>query len=95
MWLPGFLLARTLVIPFALVASPKLGLRHVRLVKIVVPLDTFQQHLPDTFFQLEVGEMEIDKMLAWIKVQNLCIVGYTVIEKEQLTKINLGFEKNL
>jgi len=37
---------------------------HVRLVKIVVPLDTFQQHLSDTFFQLEVGEMEIDKMLA-------------------------------
>jgi hypothetical protein len=28
MWLPGFLLARNLVNPFALVASPRLGLRH-------------------------------------------------------------------
>jgi hypothetical protein len=29
MWLPGSPLARTLVTPFALVASPKLGLRQV------------------------------------------------------------------
>jgi hypothetical protein len=42
-----------------------------------------------------VGEMEIDEAPAWIKVQNLCIVGCIVIEEEQLTKINLGFEKNL
>jgi hypothetical protein len=45
------------------------------------------------FFQLEVGEMEIDEMLAWIRVQNLCIVGWIVIEEEQLNKINLTFEK--
>jgi hypothetical protein len=32
----------------------------IRLVKIVIPPDTFQQHLPKTFFQHEVGEMEID-----------------------------------
>jgi hypothetical protein len=39
--------------------------------------------------------MEIDKTLARIRVQNLHITGWTVIEKKQLTKINLGFEKNL
>jgi len=45
----------------------------VRLVKIIIPFDTFQQHLPKSFFQLEVGEMEIDETLVQIKVQNLCI----------------------
>jgi hypothetical protein len=39
--------------------------------------------------------MEIDKTFARIKVQNLRIAGWTIIEKEQLTKINLSFEKNL
>jgi hypothetical protein len=68
---------------------------HVRRVKIVIPLDTFQQHLLKTFFQAEVGEMEINEMLVQVKVQNLCIVGWTVTEEKQLTKINLGFEKNL
>jgi hypothetical protein len=34
---------------------------HARPVKIIIPLDTFQQHLPETFFQLEIGEMEIDE----------------------------------
>jgi hypothetical protein len=38
--------------------------------------------------------MEIDKTHAWIWVQNLHIVNCT-ITKEQLTKSNLGFEKNL
>jgi hypothetical protein len=33
-------------------------------VKIAIPPDTFQQHLLKTFFQLEVGEMEINEMLA-------------------------------
>jgi hypothetical protein len=47
------------------------------------------------FFKLEVGEMEIDEMFAQIKVQNLYVVGWIVIEEEQLTKINLGFEENL
>jgi hypothetical protein len=45
------------------------------------------------FFQHEAGE--INKMFVQIKVQNLCIAGWTVIEKKQLTKINLGYEKNL
>ncbi len=39
--------------------------------------------------------MEIDEMFAQIKVQNLYVVGWIVIEEEQLTKINLGFEENL
>jgi hypothetical protein len=46
------------------------------------------------FFQPKVGEMEIDKMLVQIRVQNLCIVGWIVTE-EQLTNINLGFKENL
>jgi hypothetical protein len=37
---------------------------HVQLVKIAIPLDTFQQYLPKMFFQHEVGEMEIDETLA-------------------------------
>jgi hypothetical protein len=32
--------------------------------KIVIPLDIFQQHLPEIFFQPKVREMEINKMLA-------------------------------
>jgi len=38
--------------------------------------------------------MEIDKMPTQIRVQNLHIVGWTIIEEKQ-TKINLGSKKNL
>jgi hypothetical protein len=48
---------------------------HVQLVKIIIPLDTFQQHSPKTFFQPEVGEMEMDEMPIRIKVQNLRIAN--------------------
>jgi hypothetical protein len=34
----------------------------VQLIKIFIPPNTFQQHLPKTFFQLEIKEMEIDEM---------------------------------
>jgi hypothetical protein len=68
---------------------------HVRTIKIIIPLDTFQQHLLEMFFQPKVGEMEIDKMPSLVRVQNLCIVGWIVTEEEQLTKINLGSEGNL
>jgi hypothetical protein len=64
----------------------------VLLVKIV---NTFKQHLPKKFFQPKVGEMEIDEMSAQTVVQNRHIIGWTIIEEEQLTKINLGFEENL
>jgi len=67
----------------------------VQHVKIVISSNAFQQHLPKTFFQHEVGEMQIDKMPARIRVQNLCIVGWLVTKEEQLTKINLGFGENL
>ncbi len=50
----------------------------VLLVKIVIPLDTFQQHLPKMFFQLEAGEMEMDKTPTQIKVQNLHIAGWII-----------------
>jgi len=39
--------------------------------------------------------MEINEMPTQIKIQNLRIMGWIVTKKEQLTKINLGFEKNL
>jgi hypothetical protein len=68
---------------------------YVQHVKIVIPPNTFQQHLPKTFFQLEVGKMEIDKTFVRIRVQNLCIVGWIVSKEEQLTKVNLGSKKNL
>jgi hypothetical protein len=38
--------------------------------------------------------MEINEMPIWIRVQNLHITRWIVIE-EQLTKINLGFKKHL
>jgi hypothetical protein len=68
---------------------------YVRPIKITIPLDIFQQHLLETFFQHEVGEIEIDKMFARIRVQNLCIVGWIITKEEQLTNINLGFKENL
>jgi hypothetical protein len=51
---------------------------YVQHIKIVIPLNTFQQHLPKTFFQLEVGEMEIDETPIEIRVQNLCIALITL-----------------
>jgi len=66
---------------------------YARLIKIVIPLDTFQQHLLKTFFQPKVGEMEIDKTLIQIKFQNLHNAGWT--KKTQLIKIKLGFEESV
>jgi hypothetical protein len=54
----------------------------VLLVKITIPLDTFRQHLPKTFFQLKVGKMEIDKTLSRIKVQNLHIARWIVTKED-------------
>jgi hypothetical protein len=53
----------------------------IRPIKIAIPPDIFQQHLPKMFFQPEVGKMEIDEMLGRIKVQNLCIVGWLSLKK--------------
>jgi hypothetical protein len=39
--------------------------------------------------------MEIDETLAQIRVQNLCITGWIIATKEQLTNINLGSKVNL
>ncbi len=33
-------------------------------IKIIIPLNTFKQHLPNTFFQPKIGKMEIDETLA-------------------------------
>ncbi len=67
----------------------------VLLVQIVIPLNSLKKHLLKIFFQCEVIKMEIDKTLARIRIQNLCIIKWIVTEEEQLTKINLGFEKKL
>jgi len=80
-----------LPIPFDIPVEPVFVLP----IQIVIPPDTFKQHLPKTFFQPKVRKMEIDEMLVRIKVQNLCIVGWTITEKKQLTKINLDSEKKL
>ncbi len=40
----------------------------VQPVKIAIPLNTFQQHLLEMFFQPKMGEMEIDEMPAQIKI---------------------------
>jgi len=39
--------------------------------------------------------MEINETPTRIKVQNLCIAGWIITEKENLTKINLGSKENL
>jgi hypothetical protein len=62
-------------------------------VRIIILPTTFKQHLLKIFFQHEVGEMEIDEMPIWIRVQNLCTTCWTITKEEQLTKINLGSEK--
>jgi hypothetical protein len=54
----------------------------IQLVKVVISLNIFQQHLPNMCFQPKVGEMEINEMFALIKIQNLCIVGWTIIEEK-------------
>ncbi len=78
-----------LPIPFDIPVEPVFVLP----IQIVIPPNTFKQHLPKTFFQPKVRKMEIDEMLVQIKVQNLCIVGWTITKKKQLTKINLDSEK--
>jgi hypothetical protein len=97
----SFNLVEQVIKPIELVFQPPISYDiHVKsipiqLIKITIPPDIFQQHLAKTFFQPEVGEMEIDKMLVRIRVQNLRIMGWTITKKKQLTKINLGSEENL
>lgn len=59
----------------------------ILLVQIIIPHDTFKQSLLETLFQLEVRKMTINQTLTCEQVQNLCIVGQTIIEQEQFTKI--------
>jgi hypothetical protein len=64
-------------------------------MKLVISLDIVKQHSPETFFHLEFGEMIVDETPTWKWVQDLTIAGWTIIEVEQLTKINLGTKKNV
>jgi hypothetical protein len=99
--LVGFNLVEQVIVHVELVSkSLVLSNIHVKLlftllVHITIPLDTFQQHLLEMFFQHEIGKMEIDKRPSQTKVQNLCIAGWTITEEEQLMKISLGSKKNL
>jgi hypothetical protein len=40
----------------------------VLVVKLVIPPGFIKQHLPSTFFLLEVGEMIVDETLAWEQI---------------------------
>jgi len=53
----------------------------VRTIKIIIPLDTFQQHLLETFFQHEVGEMEIDKMPSRVKFKTFALWDGLLLKK--------------
>jgi nucleosome binding factor SPN SPT16 subunit len=64
-------------------------------VNLVIPPNIVKQHLLETFFHLEVGEMMIDETFVWEQVQDLTIACWTIIEEEQLTKITLGTEKSV
>ncbi len=68
-------------------SAPVLFGVHVELisihVQIFIPFDTFKKHLPKTFFRLKVGEMMINETLDHVWIQNLCIVGWTIIEEKQ------------
>jgi hypothetical protein len=63
------------------------------LVNLVIPLNIIKQHLPETFFYLEIRDMIIDETPTWKRVQDLTIVDWIVIEEEQLFKVNLGTDK--
>jgi hypothetical protein len=74
--------------------------QHVELIcvltiNLVIPLDIVKQHPPKIFFHLEVGEMIINETPIQEQVQDLTIVGWIVIEEEQLTKNNLGTKENI
>ncbi len=62
----------------------------VRPIKITIPPDTFQQHLPKMFFQHGVGDLEILDMPVQINVQNLCIVRW--VEEQQLIELIKEFK---
>ncbi len=50
-------------------------------VHIIISLNIFKKKLSKFFFQLEMGELEIDETLARIRVQILCIVGWIVTKE--------------
>ncbi len=67
----------------------------VLVINLNIPLDTIKQHLFETFFHPEVEEMIIDETVAQERIQDLTIARWTVIEEEQLTKVNLGTKEDV
>ncbi len=67
----------------------------VLVVNLTIPPNIIKQHLLETFFHPEVGEMIIDETPIRKWIQDLTIVGLIVIEEEQLTKINLNTKENV
>jgi len=64
-------------------------------VKLTIPPNIIKQHLPETFFHLEVREMIVNETLSRKQIQDLTIIVWTIIEEEQLTKVNLGTKENV
>jgi hypothetical protein len=60
-----------------------------------MPPNTIKQHLLETFFHPEVGEMITDETLVREWIKDLTIVGLIIIEEEQLTKVNLSTKENV
>jgi hypothetical protein len=51
-------------------------------VKLTIPPNIVKQHLLEIFFHVEVKQMIVDETLAQEQVQNLTIVGCTIIEDD-------------
>ncbi len=54
----------------------------VLVVNLAIPPDVVKQHLPKTFFHLEVGEMIIDETFVRERVQEQTMINWIVIEEE-------------
>ncbi len=68
---------------------------YVLAINLVILLDIIKQHMLETFFHLEVGDMIIDETFAWKQIQDLTKIDWTIIEEKQLLKVNLGTKGNV
>jgi hypothetical protein len=78
-----------------LVPKQPIELICVLAINLVIPPDIIKQHLLETFFHLEIGEMIVDETFFQEQIQDLTIASWTITKEEQLTKINLGTIENV
>jgi hypothetical protein len=64
-------------------------------MKLTIPPNIVKQHLLETFFHPEVGEMIVDVTFAQEQIQDLTMASWIVTEEEHLIKVNLGTKKNM